>query len=123
MAVNLSNVSSRKEGYVLFNDALNTFYLRLYGIRHIVKNHSDMERENPLPPHRLLFRISSKGSVRGGGGAVFWGVMFVVIVVIWVFFCLYLFVLFRCCCFLRGCCCFLGYLLFFVVLGFGWYYY
>ena len=30
----------RKEGNVLFNDALNTFYLRLYGIRHMVKNHS-----------------------------------------------------------------------------------
>ena len=26
-----------KEGNVLFNDALNTFYLRLYGIRHMVK--------------------------------------------------------------------------------------
>ena len=24
----------RKEGNVLFNDALNTFYLRLYGVRH-----------------------------------------------------------------------------------------
>ena len=23
-----------KEGNVLFNDALNTFYLRLYGVRH-----------------------------------------------------------------------------------------
>ena len=45
----------RKEGNVLFNDALNTFYLRLYGIRHMVKDHSDSERENPLPPHRLLF--------------------------------------------------------------------
>ena len=27
----------RKEGNVLFNDALNTFYLWLYGIRHMVK--------------------------------------------------------------------------------------
>ena len=27
----------RKEGNVLFNNALNTFYLRLYGVRHIVK--------------------------------------------------------------------------------------
>ena len=27
----------RKEGNVLFNDALNTFYLRLYGVRHMVK--------------------------------------------------------------------------------------
>ena len=51
-----------KEGNVLFNDALNTFYLRLYGIRHMVKDHSDSEKRNPLPPHGLLFPISSKGS-------------------------------------------------------------
>ena len=56
--------SGRKEENVLFNDALNTFYLRLYGVTHIVKDHSDSERErgNPLPPHGLLFPISSKGS-------------------------------------------------------------
>ena len=47
---------------VLFNDALNTFYLQLYGIRHMVKDHSDSERGNPVPPHGLLFPISSKGS-------------------------------------------------------------
>ena len=51
----------RKEGNVLFNDALNTFYLRLYGIGHMVKNHSDSKRGNPLLPHGLLFPISSKG--------------------------------------------------------------
>ena len=51
-----------KEGNVLFNDALNTFYLRLYGVRHMVKDHSDSEKGNPLPPHRLLFPINSKGS-------------------------------------------------------------
>ena len=33
-----------KEGNVLFNDALNT-YLRLYGVTHMVKDHSDRERE------------------------------------------------------------------------------
>ena len=38
---------------VLFNDVLNTFYLRLYGVRHMVKDHSDSERRNTLPPHRL----------------------------------------------------------------------
>ena len=43
----------------MFNDALNTFYLRLYGARHMVKDHSDNERGNPLPPHRLLFPIST----------------------------------------------------------------
>ena len=52
----------QKEGNVLFNDALNTFYLRLYGVRHMVKDHSDSEKGNPLPPHRLLFPINSKGS-------------------------------------------------------------
>ena len=51
----------RKEGNVLFNDALNTFYLRLYGVRHMVKDLSDSERGNSLPPHRLFFPISSKG--------------------------------------------------------------
>ena len=28
-----------RERNVLFNDALNTFYLRLYGVRHMVKGH------------------------------------------------------------------------------------
>ena len=37
------------------------FVLRLYGVRHMVKNHSDSERGNPLPPHGLLFPTSSKG--------------------------------------------------------------
>ena len=54
--------TGRKEGIVLFNDALNTFYLRLYGVIHMVKDHSDSERGNPLPPHRLLLSINSKGS-------------------------------------------------------------
>ena len=51
-----------RERNVLFNDALNTFYLRLYGVRHMVKDHSDNEKGNPLPPHRLLLSINSKGS-------------------------------------------------------------
>ena len=51
----------RRERNVLFNDALTTFYLRLYGVRHMVKDHSDSEKGNPLPPHRLLLSISSKG--------------------------------------------------------------
>ena len=55
-------VFSRQEGNVLFNDAFNTFYLRLYRVRHMAKDHSDSERGNPLPPHGLRFPISSKGS-------------------------------------------------------------
>ena len=50
------------KGNVLFNDALNTFYLQLYGVRHMVKDHSDSEKENLLLPQRLLFLINSKGS-------------------------------------------------------------
>ena len=55
-------VMVERVGNVLFNDALNTFYLRLYGVRHVVKDHSDSEKGNPQPPHRLLFPINSKGS-------------------------------------------------------------
>ena len=44
------------------NDAPNTFYLRLYGVGHMVKDHSDSVRGNPLPPHGLFFPINSKGS-------------------------------------------------------------
>ena len=55
-------MEGRKEGNVLFNDALNTFYLRLYSVRDMVKDHSDSERGNSLPPHGLLFPISRKRS-------------------------------------------------------------
>ena len=50
-----------KEGNVLFNNALNTFHLWLYGT-HMVKDHSDSEIGNLLPQLGLLFPISSKGS-------------------------------------------------------------
>ena len=33
------HVKGRKEGNVLINNALSTFYLLLYGIRHMVKDH------------------------------------------------------------------------------------
>ena len=50
-------LSDVKEGSVLFNDALNTFFI--YG--YMASDHSDSERGNPLPPHGLLFSINSKG--------------------------------------------------------------
>ena len=55
-------LSRERERNVLFNDTLNTFYLRLYGVRHMVKDHSDSEKGNPLSPHRLLLSINSKSS-------------------------------------------------------------
>ena len=43
--IQLNVGEGRKEGNVLFNDALNAFYLRLYGVGHMVKYHSDSERK------------------------------------------------------------------------------
>ena len=42
-----------------FNDIVKPFYLPLYGVRHMAKDHSDSERGNPLPQHGLLFSINS----------------------------------------------------------------
>ena len=61
-SLSLTLNSRRKDGNVLFNDAFNTFYLRLYGVGHMVKDHSDNERGNLLQPHGLLLLISSEGS-------------------------------------------------------------
>ena len=33
------------------------FILRLYGVGHMVKDHSDREKGNPLPPHGLHFLL------------------------------------------------------------------
>ena len=53
----LSIIILRKEGNILFNNTLNTIYLRLYGVSHMVKYHStDSERNG------LFFPINSKGS-------------------------------------------------------------
>ena len=40
---------------ILFNDTLNTFYLRLYGVEHMTKDHSDRERGNLLLPHFMSY--------------------------------------------------------------------
>ena len=60
--IQIKYVYKRKEGNVIFKDTLNTFYVWLCGIRHMVKDHSDSERGNLLPSHGLLFPINSKGS-------------------------------------------------------------
>ena len=39
-------VMNMKEGNVLFNDAHNTFYFRLHGVRHRLKDHSENKRGN-----------------------------------------------------------------------------
>ena len=59
-AMFMKSIYERKEGNVLFNDALNTFYLRLYSIRHMVQDHSDCDRGNPLPQHGYFFRLTAR---------------------------------------------------------------
>ena len=51
-----------RERNVLFNDALNTFYLRLYGVRHMVMDHSEIVRKETRCRHigysyRLTARV------------------------------------------------------------------
>ena len=48
-------------GNVLFNNALNTFYLRLYGVGHMVKDHSDSESEETRCHHiGYSFRLAAR---------------------------------------------------------------
>ena len=37
---------ANKDGIFLFHDTLNTFFLRLHGIGHMVKEHSENERKS-----------------------------------------------------------------------------
>ena len=56
-------VSGRKEGRKeMFYLTMHSthFILRLYGIRHMVKDDSDSERGNPLLPHGLLLRLTAR---------------------------------------------------------------
>ena len=48
------------EGNILFSDALNTFYLRLYGVRHMVKNHSDMREKTCFSHLGYSFRLATR---------------------------------------------------------------
>ena len=56
------NVSTqgRKEGNVLFNDTLNTFYLRLYGVGHMVKDHSDRREKTCYRHIGYSFRLAAR---------------------------------------------------------------
>ena len=50
----------KQEGNYVFNDALNTFYLRLYGITYMVKDYSDSERGNLLPHQGYFFQLAAR---------------------------------------------------------------
>ena len=55
-----SSTHDKGERNVLFNDALNTFYLRLYGVRHMVKDHSDSEKETRCRHIGYSYRLTAR---------------------------------------------------------------
>ena len=58
----MKGLKGMKEGKVLFNDPLDTFYLRLYDVESMEKDLSDSERDNQLPSlHGLLVSINRTG--------------------------------------------------------------
>ena len=57
----LINISEgRKEMFYLTTHS--THFIYGYMASDMVKDHSDIEKGNPLPPHRLLSPVNSKGS-------------------------------------------------------------
>ena len=50
----------RKEGNVLFNDALNTFYLRLYGVRHMLRTILIVRKETRCRHMGYSFRLTAR---------------------------------------------------------------
>ena len=54
------SIVDRKEGNILFNDTLNTFYLQLYVVKHMVKDHSDSERGNRGCHMGYSFRLAAR---------------------------------------------------------------
>ena len=63
--VKVKNFSLMKFNVAIFEGKKERFhsYLLLYGVRHMVKDQSDSKSGNPLPPHRLLFLISSNSFI------------------------------------------------------------
>ena len=61
-ALTNQGLEGRKNFFYLTTHSTH-FYLHLYGIRHMIMDHSDSKRGNPLLPHGLFFLISNKGYV------------------------------------------------------------
>ena len=54
-----ANIGEREMFYLTTH---STHFIYGYMASDMVKDHSDSEKGNPLPPHRLLLSINSKGS-------------------------------------------------------------
>ena len=56
--ITLKAFRNEREREMFYLTTHSTHFIYVY----MVKDHSDSEKGNPLPPHRLLFSINSKGS-------------------------------------------------------------
>ena len=54
-------VLNDRERELFYLTTHSTHFIYGYMASDIVKDHSDSEKGNPLPPHRLLLSINSKG--------------------------------------------------------------
>ena len=59
---------TRKEGNVLFNNVLNTFYLRLYGVGHMVKEGNVLFND---APNTFYLRLYGVGHMVKEGNVLF----------------------------------------------------
>ena len=48
--------------FYLTTHSTHFLFMVIWRQTYMVKDHFDSEKGNPLPPHRLLFPINSKGS-------------------------------------------------------------
>ena len=55
-----NNRAKKRERNVLFNDALNTFYLRLYGVRHMVKTILIVRKETRCSHIGYSYRLAAR---------------------------------------------------------------
>ena len=55
-----TDITRERERNVLFNDTLNTFYLRLYGVRHMGKDHSSSEKGNRCRHIGYSYRLTAR---------------------------------------------------------------
>ena len=60
MYIYILTKENKERRNVLFNDALNTFYLRFYGVGHMLKDHSDSETETRCRHMGYSFRLATR---------------------------------------------------------------
>ena len=66
----IARKEGRKEGNILVNNTLNTFYLPLYGIRHMVKDHTYSEETHSCHYMGYSFSLAARVLLYANPGSV-----------------------------------------------------